>query len=101
MGDWTQDPVVVALRERISGADRDILEKVNERLELVEELHRHKTEHGYPTIDRAREEQLLAELTELNTGPLSDDGVRELFTRVLDLVKRELATTRAARDGAT
>jgi hypothetical protein len=26
-----------------------------------------------------------------NTGPLSDDGLRELLTTVLDLTKRELA----------
>ena len=100
MGDWTRDPVVVALRERISGADRAILEKMNERLELVAELHRHKAEHGYPALDPAREEQLLAELAAQNAGPLSEEGVRELFTGVLALVKHELAAVQAARDGA-
>ena len=96
MGDWTRDPVVVALRERISAADRAILEQMNERLELVEELHRHKAEHGYPALDPAREEQLLAELTAQNAGPISEEGVRELFTGVLALVKRELAVTQRA-----
>jgi 3-deoxy-7-phosphoheptulonate synthase/chorismate mutase len=96
MDDWTRDPVVVDIRAQISEADRAILAKVNERIELVERLRRHKVEHGYPFLDRAREERLLAELAEQNRGPLSEEGVRELFSSLLALVKRELADGRPA-----
>jgi chorismate mutase len=90
MSDWTTDPVVVELRERIAAADGEILAKVNERIELVEALRRYKEERGYPFVDQAREEWLIAHLTELNRGPLSATGVRQLFTSLLDLVKREI-----------
>src|SRR5262245_9962994 len=91
MGDWTADPRVVALRDRIVEADRQILEKVNERIELAGELGRYKLEQGYPSVDRGREEWLIAHLTEMNGGPLSPDGVRQLFTTLIEIGKRALA----------
>jgi 3-deoxy-7-phosphoheptulonate synthase/chorismate mutase len=90
MEEWGSDPVVVELRERIDAADRTILETVNERLGLVEELRRYKDDQGYPFLDRSREDLLLARLAEQNRGPLSETGVRELFASLLELVKREL-----------
>jgi chorismate mutase len=84
------DPLVLELRERISDIDETILEKVNERIELVERLRRHKQAQGYPFVDRSREDWVVARLTGLNGGPLSQEGVRELFTMLIDLVKREV-----------
>lgn len=94
MSDWSADPVVVELRQRIADADRAILARVNERIALVEQLRRYKEERGYPFTDRAREEWLIDHLTSLNAGPLSEQGVRELFTSLIDLVKREVADGR-------
>jgi chorismate mutase len=78
------------VRERISANDRRIVEAVNERLRLVEEIQRVKTEHGIDFFDPDRERRLVAYLQETNAGPLSDDGVRELIDVLLDLTKREL-----------
>ena len=89
MADWAQDPVVVDLREQISETDRLILETVNRRLELVRRLREYKAERGYPFVDKAREGALIEELALQNTGPLSTDGVRELYAGLLDLMKRE------------
>jgi chorismate mutase len=82
------------LRDEISDLDRAILDAVNARLELVAELKRHKDERGMPFVDPERERQLLEDLVSANRGPLSEEGVRELFCEVLDLVKREVT-----RDG--
>lgn len=87
------DETVRALRERISALDRSIVEAVNARIELVRELKRYKEENGLPFLDPERERQLLAELEELNGGPLSPEGLRELVAAVLDLTKREVAST--------
>ena len=96
LSDWTSDPAVVELRERIAQTDRAILERVNERIALVEELRRYKEERGYPFLDPAREGWLVAHLAEHNAGPLSEDGLRELFTTVIDVVKREVSGGRSA-----
>lgn len=89
--EWSRDPVVLELREQISAADREILERLNRRIELVSRLRDHKAGRGYPFLDRSREDTLLAELARANAGPLSAEGLREFFTGLLDLVKREVA----------
>jgi chorismate mutase/prephenate dehydratase len=83
------DDDVRDLRGRISALDRQVLELVNERLRLVEELWRLKAERGYDTVDPGREQQMLAELADANAGPLTREGVEELQRELLALTKRE------------
>ena len=85
------DQTVQRLRDEISALDRSILDAVNGRIELVAALRRHKREVGLPFLDPDRERQLLDDLASANSGPLSDEGVRELFRELLDLTKREVA----------
>jgi chorismate mutase/prephenate dehydratase len=77
-------------RNQISAADRDLLAAINRRVELVRALHEFKRAEGIPLIDPAREEQLIVELQAANPGPLSDQGVAELFRHVLDLTRKEI-----------
>jgi chorismate mutase / prephenate dehydratase len=84
------DPDLERLREQVAATDRDILELVNRRLELVREIRAHKDEQGVAFVDPGQEERLLARLRELNGGPLSADGVERLFRQLLELVKAEL-----------
>ena len=86
------DPVLDQLREQIAELDRSIVEAVNRRLGLVAELKRHKDANGIDFVDPQREEWLLAHLAAANGGPLSDDGLRMLYTELLALTKRELAS---------
>ncbi|HXV33164.1 MAG TPA: chorismate mutase [Gaiellaceae bacterium] len=88
--DPEHDPVVRELRERISAQDRAILAAVNARIGLVGELREHKLAQGWDFLDSGREERLLAALAGENPGPLSEEGLRELFTDLLALTKREL-----------
>ena len=90
--DPEHDPVVHELRERITEVDHAILEAANARLELVRELREHKLAQGWGFLDPGREERLLDALADANTGPLSDEAVRQLFTDLLALTKRELAS---------
>jgi chorismate mutase len=94
MSDHSTDPTVQRLREEISDLDRAIVDAVNARLELVARLKRHKASMGIPFVDPERERQLLDELASANRGPLSAEGLRELFCELLDLTKREVT-----RDG--
>jgi chorismate mutase/prephenate dehydratase len=78
------------LRARISATDREIVELVNRRLELVAELKRYKDEHGIAFVDPEREAQLYAERAAENRGPLSDEGLRAFYAELLALTKREI-----------
>jgi chorismate mutase len=84
------DPRIVQLREELTANDVKIIEAVNTRLELVAQLKRVKEERGIDFLDPAREQWLLQHLADQNRGPLSADGLRELYTTLLDLTKREL-----------
>ncbi|MGZ4354618.1 MAG: chorismate mutase [Gaiellaceae bacterium] len=78
------------LRAEVAAADRAILAAVNRRLELVREIKAHKERNGIGFVDPDQERRLIEALQRENPGPLSEARVRELFERILELVKREL-----------
>jgi chorismate mutase len=90
------DPVVSQLREQITSTDRSLVDAINKRLKLVQQLRRYKERNGVPFLDPAREEWMLRYLTRANTGPLSAEGLAEIYTQILDLTKRESARTMEA-----
>lgn len=85
------DPLIRQLREQLSDNDVKIVEALNARLKLVAQLKRVKEERGIGFLDPAREEWMLQFLTRANRGPLSPEGLREIYTELLDLTKREVA----------
>ncbi|HET7170331.1 MAG TPA: chorismate mutase [Gaiellales bacterium] len=91
MPDVAQDPIVDELRARITAADADIVAAVNRRAAAVAALHAHKRARGYEVFDPAREERVVAAVLRANAGPLSDEGLRELYGVILPLCTREAA----------
>jgi len=85
------DPIIRQLRDSISDNDRKLVEALNKRLELVARLKRYKESRGIGFVDPEREEWMLSYLQRANRGPLSADGLREFFGRILDLTKREVS----------
>ena len=85
------DPIIRQLRDAISDNDRKLIETLNKRLELVARLKRYKESQGIGFVDPEREEWIMSYLQRANRGPLSAEGVREFFTRVLELTKREVS----------
>lgn len=90
MSTIAQDEYVARVRRDISDVDRSLVELVNARLKLVAQLKRYKDEHGIGFVDLAREEWMLQYLQRLNRGPLSRDGLEELYHELLALTKREV-----------
>jgi 3-deoxy-7-phosphoheptulonate synthase len=97
---WTSEPCATTapmphdrmceLRAAISRNDRRIVDAINARLGLVEEMRRYKEAHGLPFHDGARERQLLTELQRANGGPLSPEGLEEIVHTLLELTRREV-----------
>ena len=90
-GAESEDPLIRQLREQLSDNDVAIVEAINARLQLVARLKRVKEERGIGFLDPAREEWMLQYLTRANRGPLSTEGLREIYTELLDLTKREVS----------
>ena len=87
----TADSFMHQTRDEIAALDVRLLATINSRIRKVAELHRYKQEHGIAFVDPEREAWLVDYLKGVNRGPLSDEGVEELITFVLELVKREVA----------
>ena len=85
------DRTIREIRDEISGVDRAIVDAVNARIELVARLKRYKAENGIPFLDPERERALIDRLVSSNPGPLSPDGLRELYEGLLALTKREVS----------
>jgi chorismate mutase len=85
-----------ALRDEISDLDRRLLELLNRRLELVASVRDFKDAAGDRWIDPEREAELLQALVAANPGPLSERGLRSIFSAVLDVLKQEVAAERRA-----
>ena len=84
------DPLIRQLREQISDNDRVLVEAINTRLKLVARLKGYKESRGLSFVDPEREEWMLQYLSRANRGPLSPEGLREIFGEILDLTKREV-----------
>jgi chorismate mutase len=95
MTDPGNDPIIRRFREQISDNDRQLVEAINRRLELVARLKEYKESRGVDFLDPEREEWMLRYLSRANRGPLSQEGLREVYTELLDLTKREVARSEA------
>jgi len=95
--DASADPLVRQLREQISDNDRAIVDAINKRLKLVARLKEYKASRGFEFVDPDREDWMIRYLARANGGPLSEDGLREIFAAILDLTKAEVDRAEANR----
>lgn len=89
--DPVADAVVRQMRDAIIDNDVRLISAVNRRLELVARLRAYKESRGIGFVDEARERWMLGYLEGANSGPLSAEGLREIYAHLLDLTKRETA----------
>jgi chorismate mutase/prephenate dehydratase len=85
------DPVIKQFRDQISDNDLKIIDAINKRLKLVKQLRAYKEQHGVDFLDPAREEWMLTFVSRANNGPISKDGLAELYRGIVEITKREAA----------
>lgn len=71
-------------RERIDDLDIRLLNILNERTSIVEEIGRIKQDLDLAIYEPKREDQVFANITGHNRGPLSDEAVKRIFERIID-----------------
>ncbi len=92
--DQARDALVRQMREQITDNDVKLVAAINKRLELVARLRGYKADQGMDFVDHTREAWMHQYMQSINRGPLSADGLREIYEEILELTKRE--TERAA-----
>ena len=71
-------------RRRIDDLDLRILTLLNDRTRIVEEIGRVKRLLTMPIYEPKREDEVYANVTSHNGGPLPADAVRRVFERIID-----------------
>ena len=91
--DPNADAVVRQMRDAIIDTDLKLLQAINARIQLVTRLRAYKRQQGMEFVDQAREDWMHAYLQGANHGPLSAEGLREIYGHLLDLTKQETRET--------
>jgi len=86
-------------RDRIDELDRRILELLSDRTRIVEEIGRVKHDLDLPIYEPKREQEVFANVTENNPGPLTPDGVKRVFERIIDEMRNVQRLRMLDRDG--
>lgn len=76
------------LRASIDELDRVLVKLLNQRAKYALEIGRAKSTAGIPIHSPERERQVLAHVERQNRGPLSADGLRRLYERIIDESRR-------------
>ena len=71
-------------RVQVDDVDRRIVTLLNERTSVVENIGRVKRQAQLPIYEPKREDQVFANITESNRGPMSPEAVRRIFERIID-----------------
>jgi chorismate mutase len=71
-------------RSRIDAVDRRIVELLNQRTVIVEEIGRIKQTMQMPIYEPKREDQVFENVTANNSGPLTSQAVKRIFERIID-----------------
>ena len=75
-------------RERIDSVDVRIVDLLNERTSVVQEIGRIKSSAQLPVYEPRREDQVFANVTSHNKGPLTDEALRSIFERIIDEMRK-------------
>jgi len=68
----------------IDDVDRRIVALLNERTRVVDDIGRVKRQARLPIYEPRREDQVFANVTGTNGGPLTQEAVRRIFERIID-----------------
>ncbi len=90
---------LAACRARIDALDLRILDLINERTRIVEEIGRLKRRLDLPIYEPRREDEVYQNVTSHNGGPLSTEAVRRVFERIIDEM-RTVQRQRMEEDGS-
>ncbi len=71
------------LRQSIDEIDEEIMGLINQRLSLAKQVGNFKKQGGIQITDSDREKEIMNRLLAINNGPLSDNGLRDIFGAII------------------
>jgi len=71
-------------RVKIDSIDAQLVELLNRRTRIVEDIGRAKEAAGLPIYEPKREDDVYHNILSHNSGPLTADALRRIYERVID-----------------
>jgi chorismate mutase len=71
-------------RDTIDALDLELLELLNRRTKVVEEIGQVKEAVNLPVYEPKREDDVFRNVIEHNDGPLTTDALKRIFERIID-----------------
>lgn len=88
---------ISALRLKIDALDEKILDLINRRLLLAQQIGGVKKQDGIQITDRRRETDILDRLVHTNNGPLDANGLRRIFEAIIAAGRNVQQTDRKSK----
>lgn len=90
-------------RRRIDELDRKLVELLNQRAQCAVEIGRLKRNTNLPIYEPDREKTILENVCRANRGPLSDDDLKRVYERMIDVMRTiqrlDMQPAKAAGEG--
>ena len=80
-----EESKLTELREKIDAIDLKMVELLNERARLALQVGIAKG--GKNIVRPAREAEVLKNISEANQGPLADEGLQAIFTKIIEVCR--------------
>ena len=85
-------------RAKIDQIDQSLVELLNRRTLVVEDVGRAKVAAGLPVYEPKREEAVYENVLRHNHGPLPPDAIRRVFERIIDEMRSLQKMRREGKD---
>jgi chorismate mutase len=76
--------ILAESRVQIDSIDQRLVDLLNQRTRIVEEIGRAKQVAGLPIYEPKREEDVYRNILAHNTGPLTPDALQRIYERLID-----------------
>lgn len=72
------------LRQSLDRIDNEVMSLLAERANIILQVADFKKQHGGPIHDPAREDAIIARLSDLNPGPLPAESVERIYRKIIE-----------------
>jgi chorismate mutase/prephenate dehydratase len=72
-----------SLREQIDSVDEQLVALLNKRQEIAQAIGEIKNKERIETLDPKREKEVMAHLRQYNSGPLNEEGLRNIYREII------------------
>jgi len=72
------------LRHSLDRIDNEVMSLLAQRASIILQVADFKKQHGGPVYDPAREEAIIARLSDLNPGPLPAEAMGRIYRKIIE-----------------